>query len=142
MRIEMDMSIRHFPSGVELSRSLRPIPPGGYWTTVVDRSIRSCASVSRGKQVSHFPSGLWDSRRSLRHVRNTAQASRGKRGASAFFPLGQWALCRRGWHVPLPGRTRLDPNRTAKIEFGMSARHFPIGAMRNFRSLRHVHILH
>ncbi len=44
-----------------------------------------------------------------------------------------------GWHVHIPGRTRLDPNRTARVELGMSARHLPIGAMGTFQALLHAH---
>ena len=45
-----------FPWGQwELSRSLRHVH------SVVDRSVRSCANVSRGKRVSNFPIGAMGS---------------------------------------------------------------------------------
>jgi len=52
-----------------------------------------------------LPWGLWDSRRSLRHVRNTAQASRGKRVSNlpigaAIFPLGRWRFASKAGTYP------------------------------------------
>ena len=46
----MDMSTRHFPLGFgNFSRPLQHVH------TEVDQSVRSCASMSRGKHISHFP---------------------------------------------------------------------------------------
>jgi hypothetical protein len=56
--------------------------------------------------------------------------------------MGAMGNFERGWHVQMPGRTRLDPNRTARVESGMSARHFPIGAVGILQGLCGTHRLY
>jgi hypothetical protein len=110
-------------------RSLRHIHKA-----IVDQSVgRSCASESRGKHVSNFPIGamgsfederahrqlcshLWCTMtRSLclnrhrhRHPANNEQ-NVSQRWRWEIF-IGAMGIRRQGWHVPIPGRTRFDPN--------------------------------
>jgi hypothetical protein len=40
--------------------------------------------------------------------------------------MGAMGICRQGWHVPMPGRTRFDPPKKAKVEMHVS-KAFPLG---------------
>ena len=115
------------------SRSLQHAPP------VVDQSVVcSCASVSQCKHVSHFhigEMGTFEGRCSTHRLKLTERlqlCKRESRQVRERFPhrgVGKFA----GVHIP--GRTKIDP----KSRFGHVSK-APMGAMRNFRSLRHVHI--
>jgi hypothetical protein len=107
--IEASVSATFLSGQWENSKSLRHVP------TVVDQSVgRSCASVSRGKLVSNFPIGRWDSGTTYTSAEELAlcktqasaavvQGGRSKRVSN--FPIGAMGFCRRGWHVLVPGRT-------------------------------------
>ena len=102
--------------------------------TVVDRSVRSCASVSRVKHVSHFPIGAMGtfkvsavrtpcSRRSV--VAAVAQA-RIKASASAIFPSGRWELSRSLQHA-LPVVDQNVSRSCASVSQGKHVSIFPSG---------------
>ena len=54
-----------------------------------------------------------------------------------IFPLGRWEVCRRGWHVQVPDRTKYQSKTKDESRFGHVS-HLPIGVMGTFRSPRHV----
>jgi hypothetical protein len=143
----------HRPANNEQNVSL----PSGRWEnfkslqrvqTVVDRSrSQLCRRESNQARQPFSHRGDGKCVRPLQHappvvdqsVCNSVSVSRGKHVSN--FPIGAMGNFERGWHVHMPGRTRLDPNRTARVKLGMSARHFPIGAMETFQVLCGTYIL-
>ena len=93
----------------ELSRSLRHAPP------VVDGSVRSCASETRGKRVSIFPIGAMgtfevsvartscsSSERQTQWCKRESKQARQhfpSKQARQHFPSGRWEVSRMSTHV-------------------------------------------
>ena len=120
------------PSGRwELSRSLQHAPP------VVYRSvIRSCASENQVRQqvrqhFSHWGDGKFAGVAGtyISLIEPNINAKRKMRfdlGMSAIFPSGRWEVCRRGWHVHIPDRTKYQSKTKDESRFGHVS-HLPSG---------------